>query len=326
MSYILMRNLFAASAGKKIGEYRAADVERITIQTLNKVSRDYGITASKVIFLYDRWDKELGGYFRTHILKGDYKSTRVYINEEEVEKMRQDPTVTPEKLAQAELEAYRNKVRYEAKWGMVREFKNIGIPCAGVEGWEFDDFAWLASCLLYNEDPSVKPSIIITKDSDLQYSLTPKMDYFKLPTKGSAPKVITYNEMYYTIPEYLRGSLTLYQYKSYLDSLGEGHNDMTKTLRPGADPNLAIKKILEGDYSDVTDKEVFDRQMLSFDISKFPRFDKVKSIIENDFDKMGKLGTVEDFRNYCNRRGVSQISDNYYREFISRFDPTLFKG
>lgn len=47
-SYVLTRNLFAVARGKKIGEFNAGDVMRMTIQTINKLARDYGISADKV--------------------------------------------------------------------------------------------------------------------------------------------------------------------------------------------------------------------------------------------------------------------------------------
>ena len=138
-----------------------------------------------------------------------------------VEEMKKDPTKTEEEINKAIDEAYINKVKLEAKKGLMYELDKFGIPCVGVSGWEFDDLAWLASCMLYSEGG--KKSIIITKDSDLQYSLSPTMDYFRIPTGGSEPEIITYDQMYEKIPHSLRGRISLYQYKSFLDSLGEGH-------------------------------------------------------------------------------------------------------
>ena len=116
-----------------------------------------------------------------------------------------------------------------AKNGLIYELNKFGVPCVGVSGWEYDDLAWLASCMLYGVES--KPSVIITKDSDLQYAISPQMDYFRIPTGGSEPQIITYNEMYAQIPDRLKGKVSLYQYKSFMDSLGEGHNDMRKTKK-----------------------------------------------------------------------------------------------
>lgn len=322
MSYVLMRNMFAIRGSKGVGEYHEGEVIRITIQTMNKIARDFGITADKVIFVYDKWDKEIGGYFRTHILKGEYKSTRVYMTEQLLEEYRADETKTAEEIKKAEEDLYFNNVKYKAKWGMVRDLKNIGIPCLGLDGWEFDDLAYLASCVLYGT--SDKPSVIITKDSDLLYSLSPQMDYFRIPVKGSEPKVVTYDEMWQTIPDSLKGSLSLYQYKSYLDSLGEGHNDMTKTMKEGAKADETILQILKGDYSNVEDVELLERQLSTFDIEKFPRFNEALRIVNELFGTAGRLGSVQDFRAFCDKYKVDGISDRYFTEFVSRFDTKLF--
>lgn len=328
MSYLLSRNLFAASRGKNINEFTEGDVIRITLQTINKIPRDYGITCDKFIFLFDKWDKTLGGYYRTYLLKNyvTYKGSRRYMDEVLLEEIKSNPESTPEQIAAAELEYYTNQVKYKSKWGMIRDLKNFGIPCFGVDGWEFDDLAWLAGCMLYNKDNG-KKSVIITKDSDLQYSLTPQMDYFRLPTGGSDPEVITYNQMYATIPDVLKEKgVSLYQYKAYLDSLGFGHNDMTKTAKSRVDPTNIICEVLNGDYTNVENVEAFTKQMESFDLSKFPRLAEAQEMIATELGTSGKIGTVEDFHKFCTKYKVTGISDAYFSELMGRFDEKLFSG
>ena len=328
MSYILYRNAFAASSGKNVGEYTYGDIIRITIQTLNKVSRDYGITADKFIFIYDKWDKVLGGYYRTYLLKGLYKDDRKvnYVTEEDVERMKNDPTVPKEKIIEAEKKCYFNRTCREAKKTMIRELKNFGLPSIGVEGWEADDLIWLSSGLLYDEtgDPNIKSNVIITKDSDIQYSLTPQMDYFRIPTSGSTPEIITYDMMYDKIPDSLKGRLSLYNYRAYLESLGDGHNNMRKTKKNGVPSEEAILHVLDGDYSDIEDVEGFKVHLKTFNISEFPRLEEAKRVVLDLFSTAGKLGNVEEFHEFCDKNGVSGISDRYFTEFISRFNPKLY--
>lgn len=331
MSYILMRNLFAVSVGRKIGEFTAGSIIKTTFQTLNKVARDYGITADKFILVYDKWDRELKGYYRTSLLRevgGDYKGTRVYVDEAYVNSLKESHA-SEEEIAKAELELYKNIVKREAKSDMIENLGNFGIPCLGVEGWEYDDLTWLATCLLF-QDPDPKPSVIITKDSDLKYSLSPKMEFFKIPTGKSAPEIITYTEMYNSIPEPLRErGLSLYDYKSYLDSLGEGHNDMKVTKKK----NLKKKKksvtdiilnIMDGNYTDLADVDGFLKQMASFNLSKFPRLDEAMDVVNNKFKTVGKLSSFAEFSDYCNKRGIN-ITSEYYNSFIKRLNPELYK-
>jgi len=336
MSYILVRNLKAISAGKQIGEYNEGEVLRITIQTIKKIVRDYGITADKYIFIYDKWDKEINGYYRTYCLKDfvAYKGSRVYINEAYVRKLEQelaaiDPSNQAEiekkkkEIEAAKKEAYENQIKFNAKTAMINDFPSIGFPCFGLEGWEFDDLAWLSTCLLF-EEPDNRASIIITKDSDLQYSLSPRMDYFKLPTAKSTPKIITYDEMVKTIPPAISSrGVNLYNYKAYLDSLGTGHNDMKPTVTSKNSIDDIILHILDGDYSDVN-KDQFLAQFNSFDLHKFPRLDQAVNIINNNYKSYGHLGDLNQFHEFCQKYKINSISDKYYQELIQGFNPLLF--
>lgn len=331
LSYLMQRNLFAVSKGKGVGEYNAGEVIRITIQTINKVIRDYDITCDKFILVYDKWDKELGGYYRTWLLKDfvSYKGSRVYMTEEEVERMIASGEYTEEQIKKAREEAYMNQVKYKAKWGMISDMKNIGIPCLGLEGYEYDDLAWLSSCLLSDpsNNPEGKKSVVITKDSDLLYSLSPMMDYFKLPTGGSQPKVVTYEEMYETIPKELTANgVSLYDYKAYLDSLGQGHNDLGDSGKKGINVVETILKVLKGDYSDIENEEFFKKQLESFDLTKFPRLDKAMEIVKEKYNTEGKLGSLDDFHEFCKKYEITGITDTYYSNFIKKLDPNLFQS
>ena len=322
-SFILTRNLWVISRDKEPGEYKYGDLIRMTIWTINKWARDFGLTADKVILIYDKWDKQLGGYYTTHLLGGEYKDSRKYMTEELFEEIKKDPNTTPEQLHQAEKELYQNQVKYKSKWVIISGFKNLGAPCIGLEGWEADNLAWLSSCLLYGKYD--KPSILVTKDSDWQYLTNPQLSIFKLPKSGEEPRVVTYDEMYYQIPESIRNrGVGLYQYKSLVDSIEGSHNDMRRTRRSYADPERTILEVLDGDYSNIEDYDRFKKQLDSFDISKYPRFEEAKRLVTDVFPTCGKLGDLQEFHTFCDKHGIEGISDRYFTEFISRFDPKLY--
>ena len=170
-----------------------------------------------------------------------------------------------------------------------------------------------------------KPDIIVTKDTDMLASLTPCMDFFSLPVKNQPPKVTTYDEMYQTIPPKLRDlGVSLYKYNAYLNALGKSHNDMSKSLKSGVDTTDAILHILDGDYSDLENVDMFLAQMKSYDLSCYPRLGEVKNAIENDFERNGKLANLDEFHEFCNRNNVTGISDRYFSDFINSFDPRYF--
>ena len=83
---------------------------------------------------------------------------------------------------------------------------------------------------------------------------------------------------------------------------------------------------MRGDYSDVDKLEAFKAQMRSFDLSCFPQVDQVNKMIQTEFGTAGKIGTVDDFKDFCVRHGVSGISDSYYNGLSCRFDVKLFSG
>ncbi len=328
LSYVLSKNIWVISRDKKINEFSPGDVIRMTIQGFNKFARDFGITCDKYVAIYDRWDSSVGGYFGGSLIKPyvQYKGTRRYMNEQLLEEIRSNPESTQEEIEKAELELYTNQVKTKAKYAMIDDLKNIGVPCIGVPGWEYDNLVYLFAGLMFGRTAG-KKSVIITKDSDLMYSTTPELDFFKVSTGGSEPKIITYDEMYYTIPEPIRNQgISLYQYRAYTDALGEGHNDMLKTKRPHADVTQTILQILKGDYMGIeVDKiDAFKAQLMSFDISQYPRFSEASDMILNYLPGAGHYGSIDDFHKFCVKHGVSGISDKYYTDFISRFDQKMF--
>lgn len=335
LSYVIQRNMFGVSKDKKAGEYTAGDLIKSCIYTFNKVQRDFGITAEKHVLLLDRWDGDKG-YVTTQILGGAYKDGRgdidankgksnpidTYMTKEKFEKMKSDPDVSQKDLDEAYEKLYKNEVRFDAKWGMVKELKNFGFPSLGIPGWEFDNLAYLASAMLYQENR--KHSVIITQDSDLTYALSPTMEFFRIPKSGQDPITITYEEMYDKIPDSLKSRMSLYNYKSYMDSLGMGHNQMRRTKKEYVDPVKTIEQILEGDYSNVDDIDLFKLQLSTFDLGIYPRLEEAKRSIIDLLPTCGRLGSLQEWHNFCDKFKIVGLSDGFFTTFISRFNPALY--
>ncbi len=340
LSMLLYRNGWMVSKNKKPGEYTAGEIIQMTIWSLNKFARDYGITADKFVFAVDKWDPTWNGYYTTHLLNGAYKDSRgdidsargkadplsTYMTKEKFEEMKNDPEITPEILAEAESKLYYNETKQKAKFALMYELGKFGVPSIYVPGYEADNLMYLASMILYNPDPTSKPSVLITKDSDVSYCTSPKMLQFKMPVGKSEPEFITYEKMYSEMPQDIKDmGISLYQYKSFIDSLGfDGHNGMRRTAKERVDTIETIKHIMSGDYSEVDDIELFKKQMETFNIAKYPRFEEAKRQITDILPTAGKLGNLEEFHKFCDKYGITKISDRYYIEFISRFDSSLY--
>lgn len=329
-SWLLTRNLWIATKDKQIDEFDPGDVARISIQTIAKLAKDWGIDSSKVITVWDKWSKSglFTGYWRSWMIKDfvQYKGSRKFVTEQTIEEMKADPNVTKEELDKAIRELATNKVKFKAKEIMMTEFPKIGIPSYSWDGLEFDDIVSIASFQLYQ--PGGKPNVIFTKDSDLQYSTCPNCVWACPPnTKAgeTVPKIITYDEMYYQIPEPLRNKgLSLYNYNALMNAAGfMGHNDMGVAKKSRVDPVQTLLKVMDGDYSDIENQAMFQAQLDSYDLSKFPSISEVQVDIAN-FDKIGHYGSLSDFHEFCNKNNITQISDKYYSAMIERFDQKLF--
>jgi len=325
-SFLISRNLFVATKDKEISEMNPGEVVRITLLTLNRLARDWGITCDKILMIGDEWDKNLeGGYIRANLIKDfvKYKGSRTYMTEKLLQSLKDDPTTSPEVIQNAEHELAVNKVKYAAKQIIKTELTRFGLPWFSYPGYEFDDIATLASFQLHGKLD--KPMVIVTKDSDLLYSLCPTCCQFLLPTKGSDPKIVTYDEMYATIPqELVERGMSLYQYFSFLNSLGYSHNDTCKSVKPRLNSTEVILHILDNDYSDLTNVDAFKAQLCSFNLGNFPNLDKVQTMINSKFNTTGHISTETEFKNFCKICNITDMSDKYYSDFTSRFDQRLF--
>lgn len=318
-SFLLTRALYAITRGKNISEVTPGDLMKVNLQTINRLGRDWGISGSKVMIIWDRWDEKYGGYIRHFLLRPHlkYKSSRVlFVSEDDLKGL------SGEELRKAKREVDLNKLKQETKAAMIKEFPRLGIGCYYFPGYEFDDIATLTS-FEYN-GKTENPNIIVTKDTDLTYSLSPGCHFFKLPTYGSEPKIITYEEMLETIPDELRGRIGLYQYGAMINSAGfSGHNDLIVTKKRGANLVKTLSGILDGDYSGLKDPELYNLQFSSYNIPEFPDYQKVLRDIHG-FLTTGQKGNLGEFRRVREEYKMDGIDDDYYISLISRFDEKYF--
>jgi hypothetical protein len=290
------------------------------------MARDNGVTADKVIIIFDKWSPEYSGYYRSWVIRDyvKYKGSRKYITQEDLDKLLETPGVTKEDIEKATRELAINNLKYAAK-DILMNMGDIGIWGYRKEGYEFDYIVTLAAFQRYNSQ--VKKDIIVTTDSDLMYSVTPRTDLFRFKTSKNPATYVTYDEMYESIPEEIRKrGVSLYQYKSFLESLSETHNDMIRTKKVGIPVDRAILSILDGNYDVLDNKEAFEAQMKSFDLSCFPGLRELQEDIAYKFTTSGKPGNLEEFHKFCESTGVTGISDRYYSEMIGRFDTKLFSA
>ena len=304
-------------------EFTPGDIFKVNLQTINRLARDWGISGAKIIIIWDKWSSDYSGYIRSWLLRDrlTYKGSRKIVNQEYVNELERTGTADEVKKAKRDLAI--NNLKQSSKYAMISEFPRLGIDCYYYPGYEFDDIVTLASFYYHNKTDL--PNIIVTKDTDLQYSLCPSCDFFSLPTHGSNPRIITYKEMYETIPQSLRDrGVSLYQYNAMMNAAGFfGHNDLTPTKKRRVKSEETLLKILDEDYSNLRDPELYKLQYETYDLSKFPGVENVQRDIEA-FISSGTYGSLDNFHEVCKTYSITEISDIFYLGILSRLDEKYY--
>lgn len=327
-SWLAARSAFAVSVGKKKGEWSYAEIIRLCFQSIAKLTNQLGISYDKAILVHDLYSAEYNGYYRHYLLNGEYKDSRVYINDlyvaELLDRSKTDPSITEEEISKAEDEAFFNNSRQSAKKA-VREELTI-FPSIGVYGAEADDIFNIFSAI-YNPsgDPSIKKSVIISKDSDLKKCCSKSLDFYRYGKSTEPAKLWTYDEAMSEIPEELRGKVSLYWYHSLLEALGAGHNDVKSPRKKGTNVDEVLRKIvLYGDYSDIEDIDMFNRVMSSYRLDQFPMYKEIVDTLSTKLMTCGYIPTLSEFRTFCEKHNLEGISDRYYSSLAMKLDRSMY--
>lgn len=311
---------------------RYGDVLKMTIQTIRKFGRDFGIRADKIILVFDQWKEDLQGYYRTKYLRDagvKFKKRRNYYGPEDLERVKNDPDSTQADIEKMEFEVAKAEVKKQAKEAMFEDFPRIGFYTYRRAGYEFDDIVSTASLLRgQTYKPGEKKDLIVATDSDVRYSLSPGCDLFKPRISNISPeKFFTYDEMCDEIPESLKErGVNLYYYHAFRDCLGYGHNDLMNSRVLYADFEETVLKVLDGDFSNIKPEmiNIFKVQYDTFNISKFPEFDLLQNDVINLFGTGGKIGDIAEFHDVCKKHGINDIRDEYYLAFTSTLDERYY--
>lgn len=320
-SFMLKRHNYMESkswidSGRDDSTYTVGNVARRYIYSLNKLARDIG-GADKIITLWDMWDGG-NGYYSTQILKGKYKDSRVYETEEDANK----PDLTDEERRKILDNVKRNSMQTESKRFIINNLGSFGFPSVRYSGYEADSLSYIYSSILAFSD---KPSCIASSDGDWGYNVSPKVHFCKVGMRGNETKVFTYNELSKDIDEDIVGKVSLYDWKSYYDSIEGSHNDMRRTRRDNFNTrNIINNIILRGDYSGIEDMDLFNLQYSTFKIERFPGFNRIIDEFNSKLN-LGKIASLEEFKLFNNDNNLG-ISDKWYNSLSDRLDHSLYKS
>jgi len=263
--------------------------------------------ARKVFLLFDK-----SPYVRTQMVS-DYKSSRVYYTDADLEKLEWDDD--PVKYFQVQSNVEFNKIKNHAKYSICNYLPKFGLPVFIVPGLEADDLAYIAA---RNCKDLIEKVAICSVDSDWRYRINPNCDV--ITPKGV---VITYDEMIKKVPE----GWDLYQYHKYNDTFFGGHNDLHATLTElGKGKSIEeLKQAVEDNKSEYfTDIDLVKVQLKTFDIDDF---EITPSIVEAMSDEnLEKLGGYYTNMSAFSKDCFFEIGPRYYSNFLKTIDLSLYSN
>lgn len=306
--YFLTRNFMAMKNAPYLSE---DELVKSFFYSIAKYLRDF-VSADKVICLWDKWP-----YYSTTLLGDTYKGDRYYASEDELEGL--DPEKDKEEIERIEFELRVNKIKQNSKYWIINNLDKLGIVSFLKSGYEADNFAYIISKHLMSDD---RKSVIISIDSDWKYLISEKVDY----AHSKTGEIITLEDMNKEIPEGL--DISLYKYKSIIDSLYGSHNNMLRSLRTDLTSfNIkdCIESVLKGEltyFNSENELELFNKNLSSFNIDDYPEIDKVRKMMYY----LDKKGSIMDESEYSNFRIFNnfKVSSDYYKSFSNSLNKSLY--
>lgn len=286
------------------------EIAKLFIYTIAKFTRDIA-NCRKLIILFDK-----SPYHKNLFVEG-YKGSRTYVTEDDLLDI--DKELYPLDYAKVEEDIRVNNLKQEAKSWLVDNLGKIGMQVYMHPGYEADDLAYIISNYLKTDD---QKSAIVSKDNDWTYLINENVDFLE-PTGKVYQYKDRYCEVETNVPkEY---NLSLYQYKSLIDSLHSSHNDLGVSITQEGTKlptNVLIESILSGDKTYVSDQQLLDSQLESFKVENYPEYSEVLEKITN-LDKQGIILDENEFSKFASDNKL-KISTNYYSTFIEYLDKTLY--
>ena len=308
--YILTRNFKAMQNQEYFSQETLA---RSFFWSIAKYIREM-VDAEKVVCLWDKWP-----YHSTTLLGDEYKGDRYYASEEELEGL--DPVKDKEEIERIENELRINKIKQGAKYWIINAFNDLGILSFIKSGYEADNFAYVIAQHLKDDD---KKSIIISRDSDWKYLISKNVDY----AHDKTGETWTLEDMEKEIPEGL--DISLYLYKSVIDSLYGSHNNIQRTLKEELPSNASqvdiIRSALNGEmkyFNSDEDLKQFQLNLSTFTVENYPEYENVKKMMYY-LDKSGRIMSTDEFNQFRLMNNF-QVSDSYYRTFSSLLNKDLYQ-
>jgi 5'-3' exonuclease len=288
------------------------DLARAVYYQIAKLIREH-IPCKKPIIVFDK-----SPYHKLKELE-DYKSDRHYYSEDDLAEIDEEKEL--KKWNETKEEIRIESIKREAKEWIKNNFNELGIPVLWHQGYEGDDLAYLLANQLELDG---EKSAIVSIDGDWSYLINPNVDHIKLFMKKD-PVIISYDEMRDRDPN-IPEDMSLYRYKSIIDSLYGSHNFLQPTITADSTGDIDAKNLVlevnSGNYSHLSDIDLFQRQLRSFNIDGYPELDIVKDKLRSINETLSPL-TVDQYRIFCDLTGFD-VNEGYYIRTIDGYDKSLY--
>lgn len=269
--------------------YRDATPSKLAssfMQSVVKLVRESNITFDVGFLAFDK-----GPYYRTQILKGEYKDSRDKFTQDEINEAKEvaDNAFGEDKAKlQARYEYMRSNfdkmVTRESAMDILSCLGDFGLTTLRYKGYEADDLARII-CDLYSDKYSI---LLLSIDSDWIGNVRPNVDYLRVRHRGI--KDLYTKDTVKDYPYYIEmrdeglEEMGLDWYLEILESMGVGHNDMRKCFDPNKPITIGeivaswddLEKLRESHNFDV---DTFKRQVKTFKYKEFPDYGWVVSDI-----------------------------------------------
>lgn len=286
--------------------YRSAnfmsdDIVKLMFYSFAKFLRECA-SCNRIILCFDT-----PPYHKTTLLE-DYKGSRSHVSEDDLLSI--DKITAPLEYAETQEAIRREAMKNEAKKFMIDNFPKLGMDVIYHKGYEADDLAYLISDYIREDKHK---SAIVSIDSDWSYWISPSTNWIK----SNNWETWTYQDMLDNHKNELPTSETidLFKFKAYTDSIYGSHNDLQSTLgETENDHRTIIENCLRGDYCDISDVELFQKNLKSFDIYNYPEIDLVKEKIKNLGSGVNAM-TIDEFELFRLLNNF-KVSTSYYSNFL----------
>lgn len=306
-NWVLHRNFCAMGGVSGTKLYEGADRTLITsvVSSFLKMTSEFDV--EKIIILWDT-----PPYAKVKLLD-DYKGGRYHPSEEEAEQI-EDPAEKERELNNA----YNFRLRSIAKED-IKSLGSIGLPSIWKQGFEADDLAYLFSKYCSDKGDSC---VLISVDSDWEYWTNPGSCIYN-PKRD---ELHTHEEICKN--SVLLDGMSLFRFKSLIDTFYGSHNDLEKTIRDDRYEEDCHDVFREFEKTGFTtelfdDPHLAELQLRSFDFSKYDGYKDIQGLCES-LDSIGGLSSLSGIIDVAQDLNTN-INTNAFKHYYSTLNSELFK-